>query len=119
VIKKLFAVAAIMLTSTVAQAETLLRVAVQPTFAAHQAIGYEILRVLPAHAEKRGISDLKIETTPSKSSITGNSLLLNKQIDINVGSVTSFMIMHSKAPDSARLLSAVGHYKFMLLCIVF
>ena len=91
-------------------------VAVQPTFAAHQAIGYEILKRLPANAEKAGISNLEVITVPSKSSITGNSFLLNKQIDVNVGSLSSFFILNSKAPNQGRLLASVGHYKYYLLC---
>jgi ABC-type nitrate/sulfonate/bicarbonate transport system substrate-binding protein len=86
-----------------------LTMAIQPTFGAHQHIGYEIIDRL----QKQGI---KVNTVPTKSSIKGNSLLMNKQIDINVGSITSFIVLNGKMPRESTLLSAIGHYKFFLQC---
>jgi NitT/TauT family transport system substrate-binding protein len=106
----------LLLASASAFAETAVKIAVQPTFAAHQQIGYEIINRLPDIAAKHGIADLKIETVKTKSSIEGNSFLLNGQVDINVGSVSSFLILNSKDPGGAKLLSAIGHYKYFLLC---
>jgi len=84
-------------------------IATQPTFGAHQHIGYEIISRL----EKQGI---KVNTVPVKSSLQGNGLLMNKQIDINVGSITSFVVLNDKMPDKSVLLSAIGHYKYFLQC---
>jgi ABC-type nitrate/sulfonate/bicarbonate transport system substrate-binding protein len=83
--------------------------AIQPTFGAHQHIGYEIIERL----EARGIT---VNTVPTKSSIKGNSLLMNKQIDVNVGSITSFIVLNDKMPEQSLLLSAIGHYKYFLQC---
>lgn len=98
------------------QAQTVLKIAIQPTFGAHQHIGYEIIDRLPKAAVQEGIQDLKIETVKTKSSIDGNAFLLNQQIDINVGSISSFAILDSRAPGQSRLLSAIGHYRHFLLC---
>lgn len=93
-----------------------IRIAIQPTFGAHQHIGYEIIERLPKTAKKYGINQLDIIKVPTKSSIKGNMLLINGQIDINVGSLTSFILLDNKLPNQGRLLTAVGHYKFFLLC---
>ena len=92
------------------------KIAIQPTFGAHQQIGYEIIRRLPGNAKKNGINDLQIETVKTKSSIDGNIFLINGQIDVNVGSISSFLILNSKSPGQSKLLSAVGHYRYFLLC---
>lgn len=105
-----------MASSFTAWADTKITIAVQPTFGAHQQIGYEIIDRLPEVAKTYGITDLEIETVKTKSSIDGNSFLLNKQIDVNVGSISSFFILNSKAPEQSVLLSAIGHYKYFLLC---
>ena len=86
-----------------------LTMAIQPTFGAHQHIGYEIINRLEAQG-------IKVNTVPTKSSIKGNSLLMNKQIDINVGSITSFIVLNDKMPRQGTLLSAIGHYKYFLQC---
>ena len=102
--------------ASMADPRPVVKIAIQPTFGAHQQIGYEIIRRLPENAKKHGINDLQIETVKTKSSIDGNMFLLNGQVDINVGSISSFLILHSKSPGSAKLLAAVGHYRYFLLC---
>lgn len=96
--------------------EKTIKLAIMPTFGAHQHIGYEIIERLPAVAKKYGIDKLNIETVPIRSSIKGNALLMNKQIDVNIGSITSFILLDNKQPDAGRLLTAVGHYKYFLQC---
>ena len=86
-----------------------LTMAIQPTFGAHQHIGYEIIERL----QQQGIT---VNTVPTRSSIKGNALLINKQIDVNVGAITSFLVLNDRIPDAGRLLSAIGHYKFFLQC---
>jgi ABC-type nitrate/sulfonate/bicarbonate transport system substrate-binding protein len=93
-----------------------IKIAIQPTFGAHQHIGYEAIRLLPDMAKKQGLSQVKIETVKIASSIDGNIFLLNQQIDINVGSITSFFVLESKNPGQSVLLSGIGHYKHFLLC---
>lgn len=83
--------------------------AIQPTFGAHQHIGYEIIERL----EEQGIT---VNTVPTKSSIKGNGLLMNNTIDVNVGSITSFIVLNDKMPGQGRLLSGIGHYKYFLQC---
>lgn len=96
--------------------EKTIKLAIMPTFGAHQHIGYEIIERLPTVAKKYGIDKVNIETVPIRSSIKGNALLMNKQIDVNIGSITSFILLDNKQPDAGRLLTAVGHYKYFLQC---
>lgn len=93
-----------------------IKIAIQPGHGAHQHVGYEIIDRLPLVAKKYGINDLKIITVPSKSSIQANSLLLNGQLDVNIGSITSFFVLNSALQDSAKILSAIGHYDHFLIC---
>lgn len=101
----------LLLASTIssAVAQQSFTMAIQPTFGAHQHIGYEIIRRL----EQQGVT---VNTVKTKSSIKGNGLLMSNQIDVNVGAITSFVVLNSKMPGQAKLLSAIGHYKFFLQC---
>jgi len=89
--------------------EKIIKIAIQPTFSAHQHIGYEVIQRL----KKQGII---VETVVITSSTEGNNLLLNGQIDINVGSITSFILLEDKRPGEGVLLSSIGHYTYFLLC---
>jgi ABC-type nitrate/sulfonate/bicarbonate transport system substrate-binding protein len=89
--------------------EKIIKIAIMPTFSAHQHIGYEVIERL----KKQGII---VETVVITSSTEGNNLLLNGQIDINVGSITSFILLDNKRADQGVLLSSIGHYTYFLLC---
>lgn len=86
-----------------------IKIAIMPTFGAHQHIGYEVIDRMKAQG-------INVETVIIKSSTQGNGLLMNKQIDVNVGAITSFILLDNKKPGEGKLLSAVSHYKFFLLC---
>ena len=89
--------------------ENTIKIAIMPTFGAHQHIGYEVIDRLKAQG-------INVETVIIKSSTQGNGLLMNKQIDVNVGAITSFILLDNKKPGQSKILSAVSHYKFFLLC---
>ena len=95
--------------------ESVIKIASMPTFGALQPITYEIIKQLPEVAKKHGLK-VRGEAVKVKNSIDGNAFLVNEQIDVNVGAISSFLTLHSKAPDSARILSGLGQYRFMLMC---
>jgi ABC-type nitrate/sulfonate/bicarbonate transport system substrate-binding protein len=95
--------------------EKVVRMASMPTFGALQPISYEIMKRIPENAKKYGLN-VRVEPTKVKNSIDGNAFLMNGQLDVNVGSLSSLLTLHAKAPDSGRIIAGLGYYRFMLMC---
>lgn len=100
---------------TVAASATEVRILRQAGSGASQPLQVTWLELLPKHAEKMGIKDLKITTVDFQNGLDANIAMMAGQLDVLVTGTGSFAVLQAKDP-SVKALSMFGSYDWWLTC---
>ena len=103
-------------TITTAHAETLLRVNHMAKYASSVPLLYKITELLPKHAEKEGIKDLKIEYVDVLQSTVANEMMLAGKLDLIFGGINGFGILFDKDPNLVRMIGGAEEYDQWMVC---